>query len=206
MNISQNPSPNYPIFSDENFINPFMDNFDFTDLIFDVNEGGNNNGFIPEETSSPISIVSSETFTGESGGSGSGITTSSKKEPTFGCKSRGSKDGETKEMGHRVAFRTRSKIDVMDDGYKWRKYGKKSVKNNTNKRNYYKCSNEGCTVKKRVERDGEDAAYVITTYDGVHNHESPSHVYYNDMVLSYDHDNWNQHSLLQAIQQISPPY
>lgn len=82
MNISQNPSPNYPIFSDENFINPFMDNFDFTDLIFDVNEGGNNNGFIPEETSSPISIVSSETFTGESGGSGSGITTSSKKEPT----------------------------------------------------------------------------------------------------------------------------
>ena len=37
-------------------------------------------------------------------------------------------------MGHRVAIRTRSKIDVMDDGYKWRKYGKKSVKNNTNKR------------------------------------------------------------------------
>ncbi|KAF8118410.1 hypothetical protein N665_0005s0173 [Sinapis alba] len=207
MNISQNPSPSFPFFSDESFINPFMDNFDFTDLIFDVDEGGNN-GFIQEETSSPISIVSSETFTGESGGSVSGITTLSKKESsTFDCKSRGSKEGETtKEMGHRVAFRTRSKIDVMDDGYKWRKYGKKSVKNNTNKRNYYKCSSEGCIVKKRVERDGDDAAYVITTYDGVHNHESPSHVYYNDMVLSYDHDNWNQHSLLQAIQQISPPY
>ncbi|XP_024007086.1 probable WRKY transcription factor 51 isoform X2 [Eutrema salsugineum] len=199
MNLSENPSPNFTFFSDENFTNPFMDNFDFSNLMFDVDEGCNTLGLFHDETSSPTSIVSSETFTGESGGSGSATTTLSKKEST-----RGSKDGETKEMGHRVAFRTRSKIDVMDDGYKWRKYGKKSVKNNTNKRNYYKCSSDGCMVKKRVERDGEDAAYVITTYEGVHNHESPSHVYYNDMVLSYDHDNWNQHSLLQSIQ-ISPP-
>ncbi|XP_010484276.1 PREDICTED: probable WRKY transcription factor 51 [Camelina sativa] len=192
MDISQNPS--FTCFSDENFINPFMDNNDFSNLMFfDVDEGGNN-GLIDEEISSPTSIISSETFTGESGGSGS-ATTLIKKEST---KNRGSKESETKEMGHRVAFRTRSKIDVMDDGFKWRKYGKKSVKNNINKRNYYKCSSEGCSVKKRVERDSEDAAYVITTYDGVHNHESPSHVYYNEMVLSYDHDNWNQHSLLQC--------
>jgi len=51
------------------------------------------------------------------------------------CSNRGSKESDqTKETGHRVAFRTRSKIDVMDDGFKWRKYGKKSVKNNINKR------------------------------------------------------------------------
>uniref|UniRef100_A0A1J3K2L3 Putative WRKY transcription factor 51 n=1 Tax=Noccaea caerulescens TaxID=107243 RepID=A0A1J3K2L3_NOCCA len=192
MNIPQNPSHNYSFFSDENF-NSLMDNFDFSSLMFDVDEGGNN-GFLEEETSSPKSIISSETFTGESGGSGSATTTLSRKESTGG-----GKESETKEMGRRVAFRTRSKIDVMDDGYKWRKYGKKSVKNNSNKRNYYKCSSEGCVVKKRVERDSEDAAYVITTYEGVHNHESPSHVYYNDMVLSYDHDNWNQQSLLQSI-------
>lgn len=37
-------------------------------------------------------------------------------------------------MDRKVAFRTRSKIDVMDDGFKWRKYGKKTVKNNINKR------------------------------------------------------------------------
>ncbi|KAJ4887629.1 putative WRKY transcription factor 51 [Raphanus sativus] len=160
--------------------------------MFDVGEGGNN-GLIQEEPSSPTTIV-----TGESGGSGSALTTLSKKEST------GSKDGETKEVGHRVAIRTRSQIDVMDDGYKWRKYGKKSVKNNTNKRNYYKCSSEGCMVKKRVERDGENAAYVITTYEGVHNHESPSHVYYNDMVLSFDHDNPSQHSLLRSIQKFPP--
>ncbi|KAL0718453.1 hypothetical protein Bca4012_067775 [Brassica carinata] len=202
MNFPQNPNPNFTFLSEENFLSPFMDNFDFSNLMFD--EGGNS-GLVQEETSPPTSIVSSETLTGESSGSGSAVKTLSKKESSsFEGKIRGSKDGETKEPGHRVAFRTRSKIDVMDDGYKWRKYGKKSVKNNINKRNYYKCSSEGCMVKKRVERDGKDAAYVITTYEGVHNHEIPSHVYYNDIVSSYDHDNWNQHSLLRSIE-ISPP-
>jgi len=37
-------------------------------------------------------------------------------------------------------------------------------------RNYYRCSREGCQVKKRVERARDDARFVITTYDGVHNH------------------------------------
>ncbi|KAK4417332.1 putative WRKY transcription factor 51 [Sesamum alatum] len=34
----------------------------------------------------------------------------------------------------RLAFRTRSDLDVMDDGFKWRKYGKKKVKNSPNPR------------------------------------------------------------------------
>ena len=34
----------------------------------------------------------------------------------------------------RIAFRTRSEIEVLDDGYKWRKYGKKSVKSSPNPR------------------------------------------------------------------------
>ncbi|GKV25271.1 hypothetical protein SLEP1_g34732 [Rubroshorea leprosula] len=67
----------------------------------------------------------------------------------------------------------KSEMEVLDDGYKWRKYGKKSVKNSPNPRNYYKCSSGGCHVKKRIERDREDSSYVITTYEGVHNHESP---------------------------------
>ncbi|XVE83250.1 hypothetical protein DITRI_Ditri16bG0072600 [Diplodiscus trichospermus] len=85
--------------------------------------------------------------------------------------------------GHRVAFRTKSEMEVMDDGYKWRKYGKKSVKNSPNPRNYYKCASGGCDVKKRIERDGDDRSYVITTYEGGHNHESPHMVYYNQMPL-----------------------
>ncbi|TYG64874.1 hypothetical protein ES288_D06G141700v1 [Gossypium darwinii] len=32
----------------------------------------------------------------------------------------------------KIAFRTKSDIEIMDDGYRWRKYGKKKVKNNPN--------------------------------------------------------------------------
>lgn len=34
----------------------------------------------------------------------------------------------------RFAFRTKTQLEVMDDGYKWRKYGKKMVKNSPNPR------------------------------------------------------------------------
>ncbi|KAL5787101.1 hypothetical protein ACOSP7_004050 [Xanthoceras sorbifolium] len=80
-------------------------------------------------------------------------------------------DKEKKQIKERVAFRTKSEVEVIDDGFKWRKYGKKVVKSSPHPRNYYKCSSEGCPVKKRVERDTEDPSYVITTYEGVHNHQ-----------------------------------
>ncbi|KAL5570773.1 hypothetical protein UlMin_020370, partial [Ulmus minor] len=72
------------------------------------------------------------------------------------------------------AFRTRSEVDILDDRYKWRKYGKKVVKNSPFPRNYFKCASPGCHVKKRVERDSTDARYVITTYKGNHNHCLPA--------------------------------
>ncbi|XP_059455497.1 probable WRKY transcription factor 50 [Corylus avellana] len=81
-------------------------------------------------------------------------------------------DNERREVRERVAFRTISEVEVLDDGFKWRKYGKKMVKNSANPRNYYRCSVDGCPVKKRVERDNEDPRCVITTYEGVHNHQS----------------------------------
>ena len=39
-----------------------------------------------------------------------------------------------KVMPPRFAFHTKSSEDVLDDGYKWRKYGQKSVKNSTHPR------------------------------------------------------------------------
>ncbi|KAF8040646.1 hypothetical protein BT93_B2772 [Corymbia citriodora subsp. variegata] len=78
---------------------------------------------------------------------------------------------EKKEVKERFAFKTKSEVEILDDGYKWRKYGKKMVKNSPNPRNYYRCSVEGCPVKKRVERDRDDPRYVITTYEGIHNHQ-----------------------------------
>ncbi|KAM0932465.1 putative transcription factor WRKY family [Dioscorea sansibarensis] len=82
--------------------------------------------------------------------------------------------GASKDCLMKIAFKTKSDIEILDDGYKWRKYGKKFLKNSPHPRNYYQCSNEGCNVKKRVERHREDSSYVITTYEGLHYHHAPS--------------------------------
>lgn len=39
------------------------------------------------------------------------------------------KKKEKKARRPRFAFQTRSQVDVLDDGYRWRKYGQKAVKN-----------------------------------------------------------------------------
>ena len=98
-----------------------------------------------------------------------------------------------KQREPRFRFKTMSEIDVLDDGYKWRKYGQKVVKNTqhpryhqhlnhhhlssvlslslTNSyRSYYRCTQEKCRVKKRVERFADDPRMVITTYEGRHIH------------------------------------
>ncbi|ONM22522.1 putative WRKY transcription factor 34 isoform X1 [Zea mays] len=74
----------------------------------------------------------------------------------------------------RVVVQTTSEVDILDDGYRWRKYGQKVVKGNPNPRSYYKCTNPGCSVRKHVERASHDLKSVITTYEGKHNHEVPA--------------------------------
>ncbi|KAL5052826.1 hypothetical protein RYX36_033508 [Vicia faba] len=79
--------------------------------------------------------------------------------------------GRKKVREPRFCFKTLSAdVDVLDDGYKWRKYGQKVVKNTQHPRSYYRCTQENCRVKKRVERLGEDPRMVITTYEGRHVH------------------------------------
>nr|CAD1822659.1 unnamed protein product [Ananas comosus var. bracteatus] len=74
----------------------------------------------------------------------------------------------------RVVVQTVSEVDILDDGYRWRKYGQKVVKGNPNPRSYYKCTNIGCPVRKHVERASHDPKAVITTYEGKHNHDVPA--------------------------------
>lgn len=82
--------------------------------------------------------------------------------------------GRRKVREPRFCFKTLSTdVDVLDDGYKWRKYGQKVVKNTLHPRSYYRCTQDNCRVKKRVERLAEDPRMVITTYEGRHVH-SPS--------------------------------
>ncbi|XP_068654982.1 probable WRKY transcription factor 57 [Aristolochia californica] len=83
-----------------------------------------------------------------------------------------------KKKGHkrlrlpRFAFMTKSEVDHLEDGYRWRKYGQKAVKNSPFPRSYYRCTNSKCSVKKRVERSYEDPSIVITTYEGQHCHHT----------------------------------
>lgn len=73
----------------------------------------------------------------------------------------------------RVVVQTTSAVDIVNDGYRWRKYGQKLVKGNANPRSYYRCSSAGCPAKKHVERASHDEKVVITTYEGRHDHDMP---------------------------------
>ncbi|KAK7319304.1 hypothetical protein RJT34_04023 [Clitoria ternatea] len=84
------------------------------------------------------------------------------------------KKGEKKQKEPRFAFMTKSEVDHLEDGYRWRKYGQKAVKNSPYPRSYYRCTTQKCTVKKRVERSYQDPTTVITTYEGQHNHPVPT--------------------------------
>ncbi|KAK1364613.1 WRKY domain-containing protein [Heracleum sosnowskyi] len=84
----------------------------------------------------------------------------------------------------RFCFQTRSDVDVLDDGYKWRKYGQKVVKNSLHPRSYYRCTHSNCRVKKRIERLSEDFRMVITTYEGRHNH-TPDDTSEQECLTSY---------------------
>ncbi|PSS09382.1 WRKY transcription factor [Actinidia chinensis var. chinensis] len=75
-----------------------------------------------------------------------------------------------KAIPPRVAFHTRSSEDVLDDGYRWRKYGQKAVKNSSHPRSYYRCTHHTCNVKKQIQRLSKDRSIVVTTYEGIHNH------------------------------------
>ncbi|KAJ4779304.1 hypothetical protein LUZ62_063561 [Rhynchospora pubera] len=64
---------------------------------------------------------------------------------------------------------------LTDDGYKWRKYGQKAIKNSPNPRSYYRCTNPRCNAKKQVERSTDDPDTLIVTYEGLHLHYTYSH-------------------------------
>ncbi|KAL5197479.1 hypothetical protein ABZP36_000991 [Zizania latifolia] len=76
--------------------------------------------------------------------------------------------------GQKIIVSTTSEVDLLDDGYRWRKYGQKAMKGNPYPRSYYKCTYLGCDVKKQIERSVEEPNAVITTYEGKHIHDVPA--------------------------------
>ncbi|MBA0614457.1 hypothetical protein Godav_014754 [Gossypium davidsonii] len=91
---------------------------------------------------------------------------------------------ERQQREPRFAFLTKTEIDVLEDGYRWRKYGQKAVKNSPYPRSYYRCTTQKCGVKKRVERSFQDPSVVITTYEGRHNHQIPISLRGNNITSS----------------------
>ncbi|XP_022770790.1 probable WRKY transcription factor 23 [Durio zibethinus] len=83
------------------------------------------------------------------------------------------KTNQKRQREPRFAFMTKSEVDHLEDGYRWRKYGQKAVKNSPFPRSYYRCTSTSCNVKKRVERSFSDPSIVVTTYEGQHTHPSP---------------------------------
>ncbi|GMY04842.1 probable WRKY transcription factor 3 isoform X3 [Fagus crenata] len=88
-----------------------------------------------------------------------------------------------------IIVRTTNEVDLLDDGYRWRKYGQKVVKGNPYPISYYKCTTSGCNVRKHVERNSSDPKAVITTYEGKHNHDVAA-----DIPPPDDEYSWRKYS------------
>ncbi|XP_019170515.1 PREDICTED: probable WRKY transcription factor 3 [Ipomoea nil] len=93
----------------------------------------------------------------------------------------------------KIVVQTTSEVDLLEDGYRWRKYGQKVVKGNPFPRSYYKCTTPECNVRKHVERLASDPKAVITTYEGKHNHDVPA-------ARNSSHNTINNASALQLRQ------
>ncbi|XP_022159094.1 probable WRKY transcription factor 51 [Momordica charantia] len=127
-----NPNPNYTHFPPILDPSVFFD-FDLSDYLM-LND--DNINIDDQAASSSPSIASSEKITGvDSGNSCAVVDSGSSTVASSGATSSMNEGKKKKEdVGCRVAFRTKSEQEIMDDGYKWRKYGKKSVKNSPNPR------------------------------------------------------------------------
>ncbi|PIA45849.1 hypothetical protein AQUCO_01600233v1 [Aquilegia coerulea] len=72
----------------------------------------------------------------------------------------------------KIVVQASGDVGVSGDGYRWRKYGQKMVKGNSNPRSYYKCTSAGCPVRKHVEKAMDDTTIMIS-YEGKHDHDMP---------------------------------
>lgn len=68
---------------------------------------------------------------------------------------------------------TTGDVDPADDGWQWRKYGQKQVKDSPFPRSYYRCSETGCPARKKVQSSNSQRHI---TYEGQHNHAQPTKI------------------------------
>ncbi|CAN6317394.1 unnamed protein product [Urochloa humidicola] len=83
--------------------------------------------------------------------------------------------GERNGVGEEAAAAGNGNQLVMpEDGYEWKKYGQKFIKNIQKIRSYFRCRNKLCGAKKKVEWHPSDPSGALrVVYDGAHHHGSP---------------------------------
>ncbi|GAB4854656.1 hypothetical protein Ancab_023238 [Ancistrocladus abbreviatus] len=62
------------------------------------------------------------------------------------------------------------------DGFSWRKYGQKQVKNSESSRSYYRCTYAKCHAKKKVQHSDISGCIIGVVYRGDHNHDPPQKI------------------------------
>ncbi|PAN45829.1 hypothetical protein PAHAL_9G145800 [Panicum hallii] len=67
-----------------------------------------------------------------------------------------------------------SQLVMPEDGYEWKKYGQKFIKNIQKIRSYFRCRHRLCGAKKKVEWHPSDPSGALrVVYEGAHQHGSP---------------------------------
>lgn len=74
----------------------------------------------------------------------------------------------------KYTVKVESEEKALGDGYRWRKYGQKTIKNSPFPRSYYRCSSGKCNAKKQVEKCQEDGGGFLVNYEGIHLHHRPN--------------------------------
>ncbi|KAJ6702744.1 WRKY TRANSCRIPTION FACTOR PROTEIN 1-RELATED [Salix viminalis] len=62
------------------------------------------------------------------------------------------------------------RLVLPEDGYEWKKYGQKFIKNIGKIRSYFKCQKKNCVAKKSVEWASPNNLRIV--YKGSHSHVS----------------------------------
>lgn len=91
------------------------------------------------------------------------------------------------------------RLVLPEDGYEWRKYGQKFIKNIGKMRSYFKCQRSNCTAKKRVEWSTSEPNNLRVVYEGLHNHVLPASDQAGSTQLGTSSSNANQYDLLTQV-------